>query len=186
MCAGLALCRRSRRQLLRRVRDDRDGFRYRSTIISRPRSAKTLKGLINVNTARWKCSSAFRQRVVTESDAQTLVSSQTTASSTPGVSWVFAALPPAKAVSILPYITVRSYQYSADIVAVSGDGRAFKRVRIVLDTTTLPPKIVYRRDLTSYGWPLPQQIQDSMRAGKGPLAIHRDVRRAGHQRRSQV
>jgi type II secretory pathway component PulK len=63
-------------------------------------------------------------------------------------------------------ITGQSSQYSADIVAVSGDGRAFKRVRIVVDVSTSPSKIVYRKDLTSFGWPLPQSIRDTLRQGK--------------------
>jgi len=84
------------------------------------------------------------------------------------------------------YLTGASYRYSADIVAVSADGRAFKRVRIVVDasrfnplavslgtTTTTPPAvIVYRKDLTAYGWPLPisqKQFQDS--AARGQLQL---------------
>ncbi|MGD0539894.1 MAG: type II secretion system protein GspK [Tepidisphaeraceae bacterium] len=63
-------------------------------------------------------------------------------------------------------ITGRSYQYSADIVAVSGDGRAFKRVRIVVDCQSSPSKIIYRKDLTSFGWPLPRSIRDTLRLGK--------------------
>jgi hypothetical protein len=63
-------------------------------------------------------------------------------------------------------ITGKSYQYSADIVAVSGDGRAFKRVRIVVDCQASPAKIVYRKDLTSFGWPLQQSIRDTLRLGK--------------------
>jgi len=73
-----------------------------------------------------------------------------------------------KAASIGNYITNRSFVYSADIVAVSGDGRAFKRVRIVVDATQSPPKIVYRKDLTSMGWPLPESVRTSLRQGKGP------------------
>jgi type II secretory pathway component PulK len=131
-------------------------------------TAKTVKGLVNVNTAPLEVLECLPG--LSESDAQTLVASQTTASSTPGISWVFTALGNPKTLGILSAITTRSYQYSADIVAVSGDGRSFKRVRIVVDTTTLPAKIVYHRDLTSYGWPLPPQIQQSMRSGNGPLA----------------
>ncbi|MGA2439816.1 MAG: hypothetical protein ABSH08_02560 [Tepidisphaeraceae bacterium] len=73
------------------------------------------------------------------------------------------------------YLTGASYRYSGDIVAVSADGRAFKRVRIVVDvsrfnplavslgTATPPAVIIYRKDLTAYGWPLPisqKQFQD--------------------------
>jgi hypothetical protein len=66
-------------------------------------------------------------------------------------------------------ITGRGGQYSADIVAVSGDGRAFKRVRIVADATgggtTATPRILYRRDLTDQGWPLDRAILESLRGG---------------------
>jgi len=82
------------------------------------------------------------------------------------------------------YLTGVSYRYSADIVAVSADGRAFKRVRIVIDasrfnplgttlgTATPPAVIVYRKDLTAYGWPLPisqKQFQDL--AARGQLQL---------------
>ena len=125
----------------------------------------TLKGLININTAPKEVLECLPG--ITESDADALIAAQSTASSTPGIAWAVNALSLAKVEAIAGAITTSSYQYSADIVAVSGDGRAFKRVRIVLDATTLPAKIVYRRDLTSYGWPLPRQIQDSMRTGHG-------------------
>ncbi|HEX4053968.1 MAG TPA: type II secretion system protein GspK [Tepidisphaeraceae bacterium] len=66
-------------------------------------------------------------------------------------------------------ITGQSSFYSADIVAVSGDGRAFRRVRIVvsLPKQAPPSTIVYRKDLTSFGWPLPQSIRDALRSGRG-------------------
>ena len=64
-------------------------------------------------------------------------------------------------------ITTNSYQYSADIIAVSSDGRAFKRVRIIVDTRETPARIVYRKDLTSNGWPLPQDVLDQLRSGNG-------------------
>jgi hypothetical protein len=74
------------------------------------------------------------------------------------------------------FLTGASYRYSADIVAVSADGRAFRRVRIVVDASqynplgaTLgnspPATIIYRKDLTAYGWPLPTQIRDQLRKG---------------------
>ncbi len=128
-------------------------------------TAKTLPGLVNVNTAPKEVLECLPG--LTESDADTLIASQSTASTNPGIGWVFSALSASKANGILSAITLRSYVYSADIVAVSGDGRAFKRVRIVVDAQKLPATIKYRRDLTSYGWPLPPEIQDSMCAGHG-------------------
>lgn len=64
-------------------------------------------------------------------------------------------------------VTGRGAYYSADIVAVAGNGRAFKRVRIVVDCTTTNPRIVYRRDLTDRGWPLDPNIRTSLRHGAG-------------------
>jgi type II secretory pathway component PulK len=66
-------------------------------------------------------------------------------------------------------ITGQSYQFSADIVAASGDGRAFRRVRIVVDAFNAeqPPKLVYRHDLTDLGWPLDPEMLASMRTGGG-------------------
>jgi DNA uptake protein ComE-like DNA-binding protein len=69
--------------------------------------------------------------------------------------------------NIAALLTTTSNQYSADIVAVSGDGRAFKRVRIVVDCTKSPCSVVYRRDLTAWGWPLPQQTETQLRSGQG-------------------
>jgi hypothetical protein len=85
-------------------------------------------------------------------------------------------LQPAQIVNVAPYVTDRSYQYSADIVAVSGDGRSFKRVRIVIDgsglapnaATATPAQIIYRKDLTSLGWPLDPAIRAAMRQGQPP------------------
>jgi DNA uptake protein ComE-like DNA-binding protein len=83
--------------------------------------------------------------------------------------WVVDAIGQEKAVVIGPGITSRSYQFSADIVAVSHDGRAFSRLRVVIDTATatatVPPRIVFMEDLTALGWPLDPQILLDLRAG---------------------
>jgi DNA uptake protein ComE-like DNA-binding protein len=63
-------------------------------------------------------------------------------------------------------VTGKSLVYSADIVALSPDGRAFRRSRIVVSGATTPSKIIYRRDLTSSGWPLPPEIRAAIRAGE--------------------
>jgi hypothetical protein len=75
------------------------------------------------------------------------------------------------------FLTGASYRYSADIVAASPDGRAFRRVRIVVDcsrynplgnitgSNTPPTTIIYRKDLTAYGWPLPEQIRQQLQKG---------------------
>ena len=89
---------------------------------------------------------------------------------TGSIGWVADALGQ-KAIGIGNQITGKSTRYSADILAVSGNGRAFKRVRIVVDmgsTTGATPKIIYRRDLTDRGWPMDPQILASLRNGGGP------------------
>jgi DNA uptake protein ComE-like DNA-binding protein len=130
--------------------------------VSTPRAQQTI-GLINVNTAPVQVLECLPG--LTLSQAQTLVSTRTATPST-GTTWAQTALGASWA-SVAPFLTGVSYQYSADIVAVSGDGRAFKRVRIVVDARSQPAKIVYRKDLTQLGWPLPEDVRTSLQAGKG-------------------
>ncbi len=128
-------------------------------------NTKTLTGLVNVNTAPkqvLRCLPGLE-----EADADALIAKRPASSD--NIAWVFDALTPAKAGLISSTITARSSQYSADIVAVSGDGRAYQRVKVVVDARSTP-KIIYRKDLSSLGWPLPQEIRDSLRAGKGVVA----------------
>ncbi len=128
-------------------------------------------GLVNVNTASEPVLTAVLELAgMTQTDADTMVGQRTqsgiTGAST-DTSWVATALGQAKATQLRPFITGRSYQYSADIVAVSGNGRSFKRVRIVVDARTQPATIVYHKDLTDLGWPLPPDVRTSLRAGQG-------------------
>ncbi|HWB53508.1 MAG TPA: hypothetical protein VG722_04920 [Tepidisphaeraceae bacterium] len=69
-------------------------------------------------------------------------------------------------------------QFSADIVAVSGNGRAFKRVKIVIDASQTTPTIIYRRDLTSRGWPIDPEILSSLRSGHA-IDDAQDISQAG-------
>ncbi|HNQ34830.1 MAG TPA: type II secretion system protein GspK [bacterium] len=86
--------------------------------------------------------------------------------------WVNQALPAAKAAAIRNWITVQSYRFSADIVAVSGDGRAFKRFRAVVDARTRPPRVLAWQELTGLGWPLDPQVLNDLRSGKEPPVIN--------------
>ena len=130
-----------------------------------PRPGTHVVGLINVNTAPIQVLQTLPG--LTLQDATTLANAQSSQSTVGSTSWVASTLTQQKANAIAPYITGTSYQYSADIVAVSGDGRAFKRVRIVVDARAQPASIIYRKDLTSLGWPLPPDVLTSMRTGKG-------------------
>ena len=101
-----------------------------------------------------------------ESDVAALLTSRPGADAEgDSIAWVAEALPREKAIAIGSYITNRSYQFSADIVSVSGNGRAFKRCRIVVDARETPPRVIYRQDLTHLGWPLSQEILAQLRSG---------------------
>ena len=52
------------------------------------------------------------------------------------------------------YITDQSYHFSADIAAVGVNGRGYCREKVVFDTSNSTPRIVYRQDLTAFGWAL--------------------------------
>ena len=130
------------------------------------RAGPATVGLINPFTASMQVLSCLPPPMTTTM-AQTLVSTRTSTVPTYGdMTWVTTALGQS-AQTIMPYLTAYSYQYSADIVAVSGDGRAFKRVKIVIDCRTQPAKIVYRKDLTNLGWPLPEDVRTSLQQGHG-------------------
>jgi type II secretory pathway component PulK len=130
-------------------------------------SAPPNTGLINVNTAPAQVLACLPGLAQGESD--TIVASRTSADLT-NMGWFFKAISPTEIASVAPYITDRSSVYSADIVAVSGDGRAFKRERIVVKYTsgnTPPSTIIYRKDMTSLGWPLTADIRQELRSGHG-------------------
>lgn len=84
------------------------------------------------------------------------------------IAWALDVLGPS-AFGLGRFVTGRGAVYSADILAVSGNGRAFRRVRIVVDTTpSAGPQIIYRRDITEQGWPMDASLLQSLRSGQGP------------------
>jgi type II secretory pathway component PulK len=129
----------------------------------------TLRGLINIDTA----SSAVLQCLpVTDTNwVQPLIAARQSMLTDPNnqntVGWVTQALSEASQIKeIAPYITARSYQFTADIAAVGHDGRGYRRVRFVFDTSTGTPVIVYRQDLTHLGWALGAQVRTQVLAAK--------------------
>ncbi|HUB27047.1 MAG TPA: hypothetical protein VL992_16600, partial [Tepidisphaeraceae bacterium] len=144
-----------------------------------PNPPTTNIGLINVNTAPvtvLECLPGTNNGFLSEADAEAIVSERESGTTT-GTRWVQSVLTSRSDYALIrDAITGGSFDYSADIVAVSADGRAFKRVLIVVDCSptsarsqeaTTPSKIIYRRDLTSYGWPLWPELRQSMQSGQG-------------------
>lgn len=87
------------------------------------------------------------------------------------LAWLADAVEQEKAAAVSAYLTHRSYQFSADVIAISGDGRAFCRLRYVLDAAPVLageaelPVVVHVQDLTSLGWPLDPAILEDLRRG---------------------
>jgi len=144
------------------------------TVYSREPSPPTKKGKkssqpppagrINVNTAPREVLLCLPD--LTASDVDQLIAVRTASGpDLSNVAWVAQVLPPAALQKIAPLITVNSYQFSADIVGVSANGRGFKRVRYVFDLCTVPPRILYCQDLTHFGWPLSAAILQALRSG---------------------
>ena len=121
-------------------------------------------GLININTAPEAvllCLPGLEQ-----SDVDALIKKRNNQNeSEKSVLWVTEVLTLEKAEAIGRYITARSYQYSADIVAVGSNGRAFRRYYIVIDIASGSPQVVYKQPLHSLGWPLDPSILEQLRAG---------------------
>ena len=121
-------------------------------------------GLINVNTAPREVLRCLNG--IEDAEAAALVSARQDAD-TSSIAWVAQALPQQKASAIGNQITGKTYRFSADVVGVSGDGRGYHRARIVVDASKTPAVVIYRRDLSGAGWPLPQEIRMMLRSGAG-------------------
>ena len=78
------------------------------------------------------------------------------------VSWVSEVLQGNSLTQAAPYLTGRSYQFTADIAAVGHHGRGYKRVKFVFDTSSGPPRIIYRQDLTHLGWALGKRGREQL------------------------
>ena len=93
------------------------------------------------------------------------------------ISWVVGVLGEEKAIAAARYMTHRSYQFTVDIVAISGDGRGFCRLRVVMDCLPVVrgeaslPVVRHLEDLTAYGWPLDEEIRDQLRSGAAPAEV---------------
>ena len=137
-------------------------------------SRGTQRGLINVNTAPKEV--LFCLPGLEESDVSALLARRATATATTtatttataqstSVAWVADVLPRAKAIGVGGLITGQTFRFSADIVSIAANGRAFKRCRVVVDAQTSPPRVLYRQDLTHLGWPLSPDIVTTLRSG---------------------
>jgi type II secretory pathway component PulK len=132
--------------------------------------SNSLRGLININSAPRAVLMCLDG--IDETDVDKLLARRatidTSAEASNGIGWVAEALTPERAANakLGSQITTRTSQWSADILAASGNGRAFKRIRIVVDNREGTPQIIYRRDLTNRGWPMDRTVLAQLRAGQ--------------------
>jgi hypothetical protein len=126
--------------------------------------ASVVRGRLNLNTAPREaiaCLAGLEQQ-----DVENLVGArQGEATTGSSLAWVYETLGPEKAARVGARLTNRSYQYTADILAATANGKSFKRVRIVVDGRQTPARIVYRKDVTDLGWPLDEGVRQTLREG---------------------
>ena len=125
---------------------------------------ETLSGLVNVNTASKEVLLCLPG--LDESDVEALLSYRERNGEQTSLAWIVDVLDQDKAIAIGSYITARSSQYLADIVCLSGNGRAYKRYRAVFDVQGGSPRLVYWKSLTAFGWPLNREIVATLRKGE--------------------
>ena len=80
------------------------------------------------------------------------------------IAWVANVLDDANSITAGPYITTRSFQYTADIAALGHHNRGYQRVRYVFDTSEEAPKVIRRQDLTHLGWALGRETRTALLA----------------------
>ena len=125
---------------------------------------ETLPGLVNINTAPKEVLMCLPG--LEETDADALLAYRESQKELKSIAWIVDVLDRQKAIAIGSYITVRSQQVSADFVCLSGNGRAYQRYKAVFDTQSGTPKVVYWKSMTSFGWPLNQDIVTALRRGE--------------------
>lgn len=118
-----------------------------------PSLTMTNQGCVNVNSASEVVLSCVPG--IGLDNAPTLVAARrSNAGRLNTVAWVKDALDQQVAIQAGRYLIGRTYNISADIAAVGRNGRGYRRVKYVFDTTEGPPMIRYRQDLTHLGWAL--------------------------------
>ncbi|MFH1742610.1 MAG: helix-hairpin-helix domain-containing protein [bacterium] len=121
----------------------------------------SIQGLVNVNTASAEVLASI-PGIGEEYASQLVAYRQGKTDELDTVAWVAEVLNEENAIQAGPYITTKSYQFTADIVALGHEGRGFQRVLFVFDTTGDEPIVVYRRDLGRLGWPLGVGVRNQL------------------------
>lgn len=128
--------------------------------------APTTNILVNANTASQYVLECI-PGIGLEYAAQLVSYRESNPSQLATVAWVAEALgSDTNAITAGPYLTTRSYQYTADIAAVGRHNRGYQRVRYVFDTSEGLPLTVRRQDVTHLGWALGKDTRTELLAWK--------------------
>ncbi|MFM8470395.1 MAG: general secretion pathway protein GspK [Limisphaerales bacterium] len=119
-----------------------------------------VEGLVNVNTATATVLACLPG--MDESKAAALVAARAGQTGVHSIAWVKDALDAQSATQLGPWITGRSYQYSADIAAVGHHGRGYSRAKFYFDNTSGTPRIAQRQELTALGWALGRGVREQL------------------------
>jgi len=127
----------------------------------------SIDGRINMNTASATVLASLPGLDSNPELAQTLVTyRQSNPDKLGSIAWVVDALGEnnssvLSALQATDCITAQSYQVTADVAALGPNGRGYRRIRFVFDTSDGTPKIIYRQDLTYLGWALGKEVRDN-------------------------
>lgn len=118
-------------------------------------------GLVNVNTASEIVLSCIPG--IGEANAATMIAHRASnPTQLTSVAWVKEVVDSAAIQQAGRYLTGRTYQFAADVVAVGRFNRGFRRTRFIFDATESDPRIVYRQDLSQLGWALGLQVRENL------------------------
>lgn len=130
-------------------------------LVAAPIGTNYVQGLVNVNTA----SEAVLQCIPgigTQYSATVTAYRLGNTDNLKSVAWLVEVIGSEAAQQAGPYITTRTYQFTADIAAVGHYDRGYQRAKFVFDTSDGTPRIAYRQDLTHLGWALGKTARENL------------------------
>ena len=125
-------------------------------------SSNSIPGLVNVNTAS-ETVLACIPGIGAELAPLLVTHRQSNSGDLTSLAWIVDVLGATNALQAAPYLTSRSYQFSADIAALGHHGRGYQRVKFIFDTSEGAPRIVHRQDLTRLGWALGEDAREDLK-----------------------
>lgn len=115
----------------------------------------------------WSCNETVLVALVGADIAGRIMSARPTSMPT-SPAWLVRALGSADAPTAGMVLTSGSFQFRADIVAISGDGAGWVRLEAHIDCATGYPRVTALRSADALGWPFPGVSREKLRRAGGP------------------